>query len=132
MILKDREGDIDFSDDIHKSMMLFPAPRHNDSDWLTNEAFAPRTRYSTRVDKVVHRDVKILYFLWLKEICEGTSVCRLYIRNDPRKIIENYTWVVFTDGSSNSRGSGSELALKIKANLMLKVSTCFKFYTTNN
>lgn len=44
----------------------------------------------------------------------------------------NHTWVVFTDGSSNSRGSGADIILENIYGLRVEVSLRFEFPTTNN
>jgi ribonuclease HI len=41
-------------------------------------------------------------------------------------------WVIFTDGSSNSKGSGAGLILESSEGLIVEVSLKFSFTTTNN
>lgn len=42
------------------------------------------------------------------------------------------TCEVFTNGSSNSRESGVGLILENEVDLMIEISPCFEFSTTNN
>lgn len=39
---------------------------------------------------------------------------------------------MFTNGSSKNRGSGTSLTLESEIRLVVEVSLCFKFTTTNN
>lgn len=42
------------------------------------------------------------------------------------------SWIVFTNGSSNNRGSDTDLIIENEVGLAIYVSLCFEFSTANN
>lgn len=113
-------------------MMLLPSPCHNLLDGLTIEASDPPSESIMGVNKVVYWDIYIWCFLWMKERIESPIVHKLHRWINPGYDRANSHPIVFTNRSSNSRGSGMGLILEKEVGLTIEVSLCFQFYTNNN